>query len=166
MEASIEARHSVRKYKAERVPRELMQRCLEHAVLAPSAMGKCGWQFHVVEEAKLLQLFDATRKVAYNAPAVVFVALPSARVAAGYEAFDAALAVDHFCIAATHLGLGTCILTYDYPADSIAAVRALLGIPAGDYLCPVAVACGFPAADAVVPVRKRRVDVIFHSADA
>lgn len=48
MEA-IRARRSVRKYKAEAVPREQIERLLEAAMLAPSAVNSRPWEFVVTD---------------------------------------------------------------------------------------------------------------------
>lgn len=54
MEA-IRARRSVRKYKAEAVPREQIERLLEAAMLAPSAVNSRPWEFVVTDKREILQ---------------------------------------------------------------------------------------------------------------
>lgn len=53
MEA-IRARRSVRKYKAEAVPREQIERLLEAAMLAPSAVNSRPWEFVVTDKREIL----------------------------------------------------------------------------------------------------------------
>ena len=157
----IAARHSVRKYKPDPVPKELLDKLLLNAQMAPNAMGKNPWKFHVITTPEMLtKLGEISKKPHYNAPVVVFTTIPAGKGCPGYEVYDCALAHENMCLAAAHHGLGSVILAYNYPSDATPAVKQLLGIPADEWICPCDVAIGVPA-DAPAP-RNRKVDSQYH----
>ena len=122
----IKRRQSDRKYDASRkVDRELILQCLEAARLAPSACNSQPWHFVVVDDPELLpQMADAAagmgmNKFAAQAPVILAVVLEkmnfTARIGSvikdkEYRLLDVGIAVEHFCLQAAELGLGTCIL--------------------------------------------------------
>jgi nitroreductase len=132
----IASRHSVRTYRPEPVPEELIVQCLEAAQSAPSwRNGQC-WRFIVVQDRKAIEQLAAQRIYGYrinswltSAPAVV-VACADPRESGQhgdlpYWAVDTAIAMEHLVLAATALGLGTCwIGGFDEET-----VCRLLGIP-------------------------------------
>jgi nitroreductase len=64
LHARLSARRSVRRFRATPVPRELLQRVLEAAILAPSASNQQPWRFFVVTSAaRRAALASAVRKV-------------------------------------------------------------------------------------------------------
>eukprot|EP00727_Mastigamoeba_balamuthi_P004426 m51a1_g13982 hypothetical protein (178) ;mRNA; r:1013726-1014465 len=142
-ETVIQARRSVRRYKPDPVPREVLDHLLRLAQLAPSAMGRNPWQFHVVTSPEVLaRIGKETGKQHYNAPVLVFVTvvggIPS------FEDYDTAVATENLCLAATGLGLGSVILAFTYPSDQRATVKKVLGIDEKTYLCPMGIAVGYP----------------------
>ena len=122
----IRFRQSDRKYDATRkVDRELIVQCLEAARLAPSACNSQPWKFVVVDDADLLpQMSHAAssmgmNKFAADAPVILAVVLEkmnfTARIGSvikdkEYSLLDMGIAVEHFCLQAAELGLGTCIM--------------------------------------------------------
>jgi len=58
----IRGRRSVRRFKPESVPRDVIEKILELAQWAPSAMNKQDWRFIVVEGAKKAALLKITAK--------------------------------------------------------------------------------------------------------
>ncbi len=132
----IAARHSVRTYKPDPIPDELIAQCLEAARLAPSwRNGQC-WRFFVIKDKATIEKLALQRVYGYpinawlkSAPVVV-VACADPRESGQhgdlpYWAVDTAIAMEHLVLAATALGLGTCwIGGFD---EKI--VRTLLGVP-------------------------------------
>lgn len=133
----IDCRHSVRTYRADPVPDELIVKCLEAARMAPSwRNGQC-WRFLIVRDAATISQLAAQRIYGYpinhwlrSAPVVVVAcAEPGESGLHGdlpYWAVDTAIALEHLVLAATALGLGTCWIG-GFNEDT---VRKLLGIPA------------------------------------
>ncbi|MFZ5892506.1 MAG: nitroreductase family protein [Myxococcota bacterium] len=73
IEAALRARRSVRRFKPDRVPDELILRLLEGAVTAPSASNKQPWKFLIVQAPELIQRMAeavraATARVAEHIP--------------------------------------------------------------------------------------------------
>jgi nitroreductase len=132
----IARRHSVRTYRPDPPPEELILQCLEAARTAPSwRNGQC-WRFVVVQERKAIEQLAAQRIYGYpinswltSAPAVV-VACADPRESGRhgdlpYWAVDTAIAMENLVLAATAVGLGTCwVAGFDEEA-----IRRLLGIP-------------------------------------
>lgn len=133
-----ERRYSVRSYKPEPVPDELLQQVLDAARLAPTAKNLQPFQLIVVQttgrEKELRRIYDKDWFV--QAPLVICaVACPhEAWVRADGENYfyvDVAIAMDHLIMAATDLGLGTCWIG----AFRASAAREVLGLP--DDVVPV-----------------------------
>lgn len=132
-------RQSVRKYKNEKVDRQLITECLDAARLAPSACNSQPWKFVVVDEPALLKEMASAasgmgmNKFATQAPVIIAVVLEKMNFTASigsvikdkeYSLLDVGIAVEHFCLRATELGLGTCILGWFDEKK----VKKLLGI--------------------------------------
>ena len=134
----IASRHSVRTYKPDPVPQELITQCLEAARTAPSwRNGQC-WRFLVIQDRQVIDQLAAQRVYGYpinswlrSAPAVVVAcAVPGEsgeHDGIPYWAVDTAIAMEHLVLAATALGLGTCWIG----GFNESPVRAMLGIPEG-----------------------------------
>ena len=122
----ITQRQSDRKYdKNRKVNREDIIKCLEAARMAPSACNSQPWKFVVVDDPELLpQMASAAAGMGMNkftadAPVIVAVVLEKMNFTARmgsvikdkeYRLLDIGIAVEHFCLQATELGLGTCIM--------------------------------------------------------
>lgn len=59
---TIQTRRSIRKFKSDPVTREIVQKLLEAAVMAPSAKNSQSWRFTVVMEAKKDEMLSVLRK--------------------------------------------------------------------------------------------------------
>ena len=161
----VRRRRSVRRFTPDPVPRPLLERCVEAARYAPSACHSEPWRFHVVDDPALRGRFAAAafsgvyrmNAFARSAPCLVALeALPSAPAAragglwqgVAFNAVDAAIAGEHFCLQAAELGLGTCWLGW----FDRRAVPRFLGLPRAarvDFMFAV----GWPAGE---PAPKRR----------
>jgi len=129
---TITARYSVRGYKAEPVPDELLLKVLEAARSAPTAANRQPFRLVVVEtkgrEDELARVYG--RGWFTQAPLVIaVVAVPGEAWRRmddkPYDEVDATIAMDHLILAATALGLGTCWIAAFDPA----AAREVLGLP-------------------------------------
>jgi nitroreductase len=152
----VRKRYSVRAYKPDPIPAEVLQQVLEAARLAPTAANRQPFQLIVIHtagcEADLRRIYP--RAWFTQAPLVVCICgLPTkgwVRVdGKNYTDVDAAIAMDHLVLAATDLGLGTCWIAAFDPA----AARQVLGLPEG--VDPIAFTpLGYPADKARVKERK------------
>lgn len=141
MQLALE-RQSVRRYDTRAVEPEKMVQCLEAARMAPSASNSQPWSFVVVQSQPLLeQVARATfsdikliNQFTLQAPAMVVMVLekakPITRLAMmvknkEWPLIDIGLAASQFCLQATDLGLGTCMIGW-FKED---AIRKLLKIP-------------------------------------
>lgn len=160
----VQVRQSDRKYKAQPVEKEKILKCLEAARLAPSACNSQPWKFVVAEDKSLLAaLSDAAcgtgmNKFAYQAPVIVAVVLEKMNVTAtigsmlkhkDYSMMDVGMAVEHFCLQAADLGLGTCIMGWFNEKK----VASLLGVPKTKRI-PLLISLGYPDAPARQKIRK------------
>ena len=154
-----EKRRSVRAYKPDEVPEELLQTVLEAGRLAPSACNKQPWRFIVVRSETGRRALGAAyaREWFWKAPLVIAVCiLPKeawtrSHDGKNYAMADGALAMDHLQLAAAELGLGTCWIAAFDPA----AAREILGLPDGVDIVGMT-PLGFPDVEANPRVRSRR----------
>jgi nitroreductase len=129
---TIAARKSVRAFKRDEVPEDVLSRVLEAARLAPSANNRQEWRFVVVrDELTRQRLAQAAYGQGFVASAPVVLACcadtDEHKMTCGQFAYsiDVAIAVDHVTLCAVAEGLGTCWIG----AFSEDRVRQLLKIP-------------------------------------
>lgn len=124
----IYKRESVRGYLDKSVEREKIERLIEAARVAPSACNAQPWKFIVVDDKELVnqvakKLYDplvsGINKFALTSPAFIVVVAESRNLASkmgeiikkkDYTNIDIGGACENICLAATELGLGTCIM--------------------------------------------------------
>ena len=160
----VKIRQSDRKYRPRPVEKEKIMQCLEAARLAPSACNSQPWRFVVVDSRSLLgDLADAAAGLGMNgfarqAPVIVAVVLEKMNATAkigsmlkskDYSMMDLGMAVEHFCLQAADLGLGTCIMGW-FDEKKVAS---LLGVPKSRRI-PLLIALGYPDAPTRSKVRK------------
>jgi len=125
---AIKERRSIRRYRTDAVPQELLQQVLEAARVAPSAANRQAWKFVVVTDAATRQeLVPACRSQQFVGQAPVVIAACATEAGRKWNQVDLAIAIDHMTLAAHGLGLGTCWIG----AFEEEAVRGILGIPEG-----------------------------------
>lgn len=164
----IQKRQSDRQYEARPVDRELVVKCLEAARLAPSACNSQPWKFVVVDEPQLvLRVGEAAagmgmNKFAKEVPVIVAVVLEKMNLTARigsvikdkeYSLLDMGIAVEHFCLQAAELGLGTCIMGWFDEKK----VKKLLGIK--NKRVPLLITLGYPADETRRKIRKSLDDM-------
>lgn len=167
--SAIENRHSMRDFKADPVAREVVERLLHAASLAPSAMNEQPWEFyccrgksrselgkiiaqttvHLSEYMEMLgpkRYEDAVQWYSSlgNAPVLVAVACikPADDFAALNRHVSVGCALQNFLLAATAEGLAACNITFSmWVKDEMAE---LLGVPQDMEVISV-MAIGHPA---------------------
>jgi nitroreductase len=121
----VKSRQSDRKYSGKQVEQEKLAQCLEAARLAPSANNSQPWKFIVVDDSELrYQIADCSaslgmNKFTFQAPVIIAVVLEKQNILSSmggmirrkeYRLMDIGIAVSQFCLQATDLGLGSCII--------------------------------------------------------
>jgi len=154
---AIKGRRSVRKYKADPVPEELIEKILEAGRWAPSGSNIQPWEFIVINDPKVL---DMIRKVSPGyfggSPLAILVCSDKERArkfggpGESYLAMvDCAMAAQNMLLTAYALGLGSCPIK----SFSQTAVKEILEIP--DHLEPeLLIAIGYPAQKPSPPPRR------------
>ena len=138
----ILSRQSVRRYAATPVEAEKIKQCLEAARLAPSASNSQPWKFIVVDQEPLrTEVAKATfsdiqliNKYTLGAPVMVIIVMEKAKLITRlamlvkkkeWPLIDIGITAEHFCLQASELGLGTCMIGW-FDEDKI---KKLVGIP-------------------------------------
>ena len=164
----VSTRHSVRSFRPDPVPRELIERVLRAAAMAPSAMNSQPWHFYVATgttRAELggilaqstvhLQDFidvltpekrgeaEAWYSSLGDAPVVIAVAMKCAE--GEFETLNRHLsvgaAIENLLLAATDLGLATCNVTFSFWVRG--ELGELLGVGDDESIIAI-VAMGYP----------------------
>ena len=152
----IRQRRSCRAYAPGRpVPRQCIERCLEAARLAPSACNRQPWRFIVVQDPGTLErirqealLPGLPHTWLEHVPVLIALGaelkLVTHRLAPAisgipYYLIDLGIAGEHFVLAATEMGLGTCWIGW----FNERAVKRLLHVPRGVRLASL-IALGYP----------------------
>jgi nitroreductase len=160
---AIASRYSVRGYRSDPVPDDVLTQVLEAARQAPTAANRQPFRLIVVHTAGRE---EDLRRV-YARPWFTQAPLVIAAIAVSGEAWrrsddkpydevDATIALDHLILAATELGLGTCWVAAFDPA----AAREVLGLPDG--VEPVAFTpLGYPARGRA-DTERRPLDELVH----
>jgi len=161
------ARRSIRKYSDSAVEREKLEICLEAARLAPSACNAQPYRFLIIDEPALKEKFCAAVfkgvysacKFAASAPVMAAVVSDTGKLSAwlgnqvqgtNFRLMDIGIAAEHFVLAASEQGLGSCWLGW---FDAKAAAR-VLGIGAGKKV-EILISVGYPAESPVPRPRKK-----------
>lgn len=157
-------RQSDRKYEERAVENDKLEACLEAARLSPSACNSQPWTFVVVNEAEVLQqMRKATADMALNrfihqVPVIVAVVLEKANFTSSigsvikdkeYTLLDLGIAANNFCMQATELGLGTCMIGWFDEKK----VKQILNVPTAKRI-PLLIAVGYSATETRKKIRK------------
>ena len=143
---TIQKRYSCRAYQEKEIEKEKLSQLLEAARLAPSAKNLQDWRFVVVtdKDTKARVAEQTNRPAVFGkAPVIIVACSNSDYVMSSGQAvapIDVAIALEHICLTATELGLGTCWLG----AFNTENVRQILGIPADINIVEM-LAVGYPA---------------------
>ena len=150
---NIMSRRSIRNYKQQAVPREVLNRIMECGVNAPNAINRQSWEVRIVENPELQAQIKAAMAATgneraegcfYNAPVWVFIAQDSTFP---FSAYDCGLMAENMMLAANALGIGSVCLgspvrfILDSPQKD--AVLEMLGFSDGYELC-LCISMGYP----------------------
>ena len=132
----IKTRRSVRSYKSDPIPEDVLERVLDAARIAPSGSNRQPWKFIVVkDEETKKKLVPACRNQSWIADAPVIIVACARELdynRGGYMGklsgvMDATIAFTHLILAARTEGLGTCwIGSFDNER-----VKEILEVPKG-----------------------------------
>ena len=145
----VEKRYSCRSYQPQSVEQAKLDYVLECVRLAPSAVNKQPWKFHIVksedDKAKLQRCYNRTW---FNsAPMYIIASILhneewTRSDGKQHGNIDIAIAVEHLCLAATEQGLGTCWVCnfdaklckelFNLPENEEPAVLIPIGYPADE----------------------------------
>ena len=145
---AIFTRRSIREYKLQPVPDELVQGLLEAAMQAPSAGNQQPWHFIIVTDRRHLNaLADALPfgKMLKDAPLGIVVCVDTdLEKYRGFWVQDCSNATMHLLLAAHDHGLGA-VWVGVYPVeDRVANLKQILGLP--DSVIPLSIVpLGYPA---------------------
>jgi Nitroreductase len=160
----VKTRQSDRKFKDTLVEKEKIVTCLEAAQLAPSACNSQPWKFVVVDDLDKKNLIAectaslGMNKYSFQAPVIVAVVLEKMNFTASigsvikdkeFSLLDVGISVEHFCLQAADLGLGTCILGWFKEKE----VKKILNIPKNKRV-PVLILLGYSDSPLREKVRK------------
>jgi len=169
----VKSRRSVRKFREEKVPREVLLMCAEAARLAPSADNSQPWRFLIVDDPdkinsigkKIFSGIYRHTKWALKAPVLVFILADldfvAHRLGGNFQRIpfyliDVGIAGEHFVLQAQDLGLGTCWIGWFH----FKKAKQLLKIPRRYKICDI-LAVGYPIeGNRKRPVKRKNLDNI------
>jgi len=173
-------RRSLRDYATTQIPQELLERLVDAAIQAPSAMNEQPWHFTIVRNPALLDRISRDSKaymlvtshdmakadhyrkllgsedfhIFYHAPALIVISAPSRT---RWVVEDCALAAQNLMLAAHSMGLGTCWIGFAQSWLGTTEGKQAIGL--SDMLQPVApIIVGYPKG-AAHPVPREAPDI-------
>lgn len=156
----VRTRRSVRSFKKNPIPEEVLSRVLEAARVAPSGSNRQPWKFILVRDEALKQkMISACDNQKFMADAPLIVVACGQKLSfnrGGYMRemsmlIDVSIAFTHLILAARAEGLGTCWIGA-FKNDEI---KKLLGVPEG-YEVVAATPLGYPAENVFTEPRDRK----------
>lgn len=173
----ISRRQSDRKYIDKPVSRETIKKCLDAAVIAPSASNSQPWKFIVVDDPVLKDKvagntfgpLKSFNKFVPEAPVIIAIVMEKPKLITDvggrikkkeYPLMDIGIAAEHICIQAAELGLGTCMLGWFNEKK----VKELLKIPESRSI-PLLITLGYTPDDYKIrkKIRKPFDDVVSYN---
>jgi nitroreductase len=175
---TIHARHSVRAYASTPLDSATIQTLLDASMQAPTAMHEEPWAFVVVQDHALLQHLSDLAKpifieevrhrnaqgashsfehfirpdfnIFHGAPALIIIC---AKPMSPFVAADCWLAAENLMLAASAIGLGSCVIGSAVAALNIHKVKTELGIP-DEYSAIAPVVVGVPSGETPATSKK------------
>jgi nitroreductase len=151
----VQKRRSIRRYKPDPVPDNLIKKILESARVAPSASNRQPCHFIIVkdpEKKKALGLREGTAE----AP-VIIVGCTDPTLSPTWHLVDFAIAFEHIVLAATNLGLATC---WQGRLEN-ETIKKVLNIP-GTIKVVAVTPLGYPAEKPEPKERKTLSEMVHH----
>jgi len=155
---ALATRRSVRKYKPDAVPGELIEKIVDAGRLAATARNEQPWEFVVVTDpqvrAEIADICDYGKFIS-ESPACIVTFCRDTK----YYLEDGSAAMQNMLVAATALGLGTCWVAGDKKAYA-RTIADMLGVPP-EYRLVGLIAVGY-AADTGARAPKRPLSDVLH----
>jgi nitroreductase len=153
---AIKTRRSIRRFKKEPVPLELIEKLLEAGRWAPSSANTQPWEFIVITDPEIKKRISRSFNFGpflNEAPLAIAVVVDRLRTALPIQ--DGTLAAYAIWLAAHDLGLGACWINPNIPGG----IKKILGIPLTKKLITI-LAIGYPA-EAPVKARRNLSDLVY-----
>jgi len=155
----LTSRRSVRKFKPDPVPREMLEKIVDAGRLAPTARNVQPWEFVVVTDAAkraaLAEVNDHGKFIAQAPACIVVLSQPTK-----YYLEDGAAATTNMLNAAAALGLGSCWVAGDKKPYAAKIVQ-MVGAPP-DMRLVASIALGYPDETLTPAVKKRALADVLH----
>lgn len=140
---AIQTKRAIREFKDEPLQQDHIERIINAGRRSQSSKNSQPWHFIAVQDKdrlqKVSQLGDFMGHVAGAALCVVIV-VPEENERTLWHFFDAGQSASYMQLAATEIGVGSCLGTIYKPQEA----KDLLGIPA-DYQTRIVISFGYPA---------------------
>lgn len=170
-------RFSCRSYADKPVEREKIERCIEAARIAPSAMNMQPWFFIAVDD---LVLRDRAARAAFiplagpahfaqKAPVLIFMlrekpgmisAVSGGLMKKNYSIIDTGIAAEHICLQAAEEGIGTCMIGW----FNEEAAKKALKLAKNDRI-ELIISMGYPSSSAPEKKRKPLAEIMRYNND-
>jgi nitroreductase len=124
----IKNRRSIRKYKQDLIPDEIITQILDAARLAPSGSNRQPWHFIVVKNPGTKKKLGL-HPWAEEAPVIIVGCVDPTE--GRWYVIDGSIAFEHIVLAATNFGLGTCWMGrfLENLGETDERIKRVLGIP-------------------------------------
>lgn len=165
---TINLRKSVRKYKDEQIPEEIIRELLEAARKAPSAKNTQSHRYFIVKDKdakdELIKFRVFKQPFVNDAPLIIICCADPSQYPkstdvdeppVNYAYIDLSIAASFLVLRATELGLGTVFVAWIYREK----IKEILNIPQ-NYIIPFVIAVGYPAEDPNPKPRKDLQEII------
>ncbi|MBN1469612.1 MAG: nitroreductase family protein [Fusobacteriaceae bacterium] len=169
----VKKRYSLRSYSNKKVDRKKIELCLESARLSPSACNSQPWSFIVIDDEKTKAkiadktnlLFSKINKFLFDAPVIIAVITEKPNIKSQIGGFlkkkdfnliDVGIAIEHLCLQATELGLGTCIIGWFNEKFT----KQILNIPKNKRI-GLLISLGYSKTDAIPEKKRKSLNKIF-----
>jgi len=145
---AIFTRRSIRKYKKDKIPQDILNNILKAAMSAPSAYNQQPWQFIIVDDKELLKSISEKHphaKMCSTAPlAILVLADLSLEQAKDMWVFDCAAATQNILIASHDYGIGSVWIGVYFRKEYIEIFNKLFNLP--NNIIPISlISLGYPA---------------------
>ncbi|MBR6071940.1 MAG: nitroreductase family protein [Acholeplasmatales bacterium] len=157
----INKRYSCREFKEERITREELNKILEAGNLAPTAVNFQPFKIFVIESDEILNLLSSATKYTFGAKTILCVAHNIKESWHRYKdqrdfgTFDSAIVTTQMVLAATSLGIGTCIVC----SMDEEKVKNILGL-GNEYIVDSLIPMGYPKNNGVHNKRKKLEEIV------
>lgn len=161
---AIRGRRSIRKFKPEKISREILQKIMEAALWSPSGSNVQPWEFFVIEEEAEIKKIKALSPGIFDLPAALVIVCRDIRRAhqmTGEEGdvvslMDISMASQNMMLMAYALGIGSCAVR----SFGISAIKRLYDLP--EHINPeLLITLGHPEKIPHLP-KRREIDHVVH----